>query len=101
MTTDERIEKIELRVDRLEAKMHEDDIVQLKQYRELEILIQKAVEKGNEKFAEKLEELEKRVCVLEKQDGEKAKAIIKSIVITSLSWFVMGVLTNLPAILSK
>lgn len=99
MTTDERIEKLEIRVDKLEEKMHEGDLEQLNQYHELEKLIQKAVEKGNEPIAKKLEEQEKRIVVLEQKDGEKAKAILHSIIATSLAWLVTGILTNLPTII--
>ena len=99
MTTDERFEKIEDRLDKCEEALHVREVDQLKQYRSLEQLIAKAVEEGNKGIYEKLEKLETRVAKLENQDGEKAKAVVKAILATSLSWLVMGILSNLPTIL--
>lgn len=101
MTTDERMEKLEHRVDLLEEKIHENDISQLKQYSELERLIAKAVSEGNKDIAKILEEHNTRLCKLEQKDGENAKLIIKSIVASTLGWVVLGILNNLSIFINK
>lgn len=101
MTEDERFDKLEGRVDKLEAEVHNREIDQLKQFRTLEQLIAKAVAEGNEKIYEKLENLETRVVKLENQDGEKAKLILKSIGATTLGWIVLGILNNMITIFNK
>ena len=101
MSTEERFEKLEQRVDIVEKAVWNSDKSQLENKYELKELITKAVAEGNEKILSILNKHEERIVALEKQDGEKAKAVIKAIFATSLSWLVMGILTNLPAIISK
>lgn len=69
------------------------------EFHDLEKLVSKAVKDGNNDVLNKIEEIEKRVVVLENKDGEKAKTILISIATTSLGWLVLGVLNNLPAII--
>lgn len=99
MTDKEYLQKLDERLTIVEKQVHEREVSQLHQYMELEQLITKAVQDGNKDVLRKIEELEKRVSALEKKDGEKAKTIMKTILSTSLTWLIMGVLTNLPTIL--
>ena len=96
-----RIDKLEKRVEKLEEKDHAIELDQLKQYRSLEQLIAKAVAEGNKGIYEKLEKLETRVQTLENKDGEKARLIVKSVGATTLGWIVLGILNNLNTILTK
>ena len=96
-----RIDKLEKRVEKLEEKDHAIELDQLKQYRSLEQLIAKAVAEGNKAIYEKLEKLETRVQTLENKDGEKARLIVKSVGATTLGWIVLGILNNLNTILTK
>ena len=101
MVNDERINKLEKRVERMEILQQEMSKTQTKDWYELKAMIVEAVNDGNDKVLEKIENLEKRIITLENQDGEKAKAVLKSILITSLSWFVLGLLNNLPLFINK
>ena len=98
MTTEERIDRLEKRIENVESKINSQDKAQLASNYELKELIRNAVSQGNEKILSVLKTHEDRLNKLENQDGEKAKAIIKAIVATSLSWLIMGILTNLPVI---
>lgn len=99
MTTEERIDRLEKRVEFIEHTNNDRDKANIQNIYELKEMITKAVADGNEKIAKVLEEHNDRISKLENQDGEKAKAIIKAIFATSLSWLVMGILTNLPSII--
>lgn len=101
MTDKEYLKKLDERISKLEEQVHNGEVSQLTQYRELEHLIIKAVKEGNQEILKELKEHDIRIQKLENQDGEKAKAVIKAIFGTSLSWLVMGILTNLPAILNS
>lgn len=101
MTTEERIDKLEKRVDRLEDNLSEQDKNQLKDKYELKELITKAVEEGNEKIIKKIEQHEQRIIKLENNDGEKAKLILKSICATTLGWLVLGFLNNFLTVLGR
>lgn len=94
MTADDRFDKLEQRVSKLEDKLHESDLSQMRQYGELEKLIAKAVSEGNRDIAKILEEHNTRICNLEHKDGENAKLILKSIGATTLGWLVLGILNN-------
>lgn len=99
MTDKEYLKKLDERISKLEEQVHNGEVSQVTQYRELEHLIIKAVKEGNQEILEKLKNHDKRIQELENKDGEKAKAVINAIFGTSLSWLVMGILTNLPTIL--
>lgn len=101
MTADDRFDKLEQRVSKLEDKLHESDLSQMRQYGELEKLIAKAVSEGNRDIAKILEEHNTRICNLEHKDGENAKLILKSIGATTLGWLVLGVLNNAITIFNK
>lgn len=96
MTTEERVEKIEKRVDKIEERIHTQNETQMKSAYELKELIRKAVDEGNEKLFDKMAEYEKRITALENQDGEKAKWILKTAAVTTIGWFAMGIINNLP-----
>ena len=100
MTDNEYLKKLDERITKLEEQVHSGELNQLAQYRELEHLITKAVKEGNQEISEKLKEHDEKIQELENKDGEKAKAVINAIFGTSLSWLVMGILTNLPTILN-
>ena len=99
MSTEERFDKLEARISLVEEKVYDRDTKSLQDKYELKELITKAVAEGNEKILSIINKHEERIVALEKQDGEKAKAVIKAIFATSLSWLIMGILTNLPSIL--
>lgn len=99
MTTEEQIKEINRRVEKIEDRLDEQNERMFKNREELKDIIREAVSEANDKLLGKINNHEERIIVLEKQDGEKAKAIIKSIIATSLGWFVMGILTNIPAII--
>jgi hypothetical protein len=101
MTADDRFDKLEQRVSKLEDKLHESDLSQMRQYGELEKLIAKAVSEGNRDIAKVLEEHNTRICNLEHKDGENAKLILKSIGATTLGWLVLGILNNGIAFFGK
>jgi cell division septum initiation protein DivIVA len=101
MTTEDRIDRLEKRVETIENKMHEQSETNLKNNYELKDLIRNAVEEGNEKILQKLETHEKRIIKLENQDGEKAKLILKSISATTLGWVVLGILNNFMGFIGK
>lgn len=101
MTTEDRIDRLEKRVETIENKMHEQNETQLKNNYELKDLIRNAVEEGNEKILQKLETHEQRIIKLENQDGEKAKLILKSISATTLGWVVLGILNNFMGFIGK
>lgn len=101
MTTEDRIDRLEKRVEIIENKMHEQNETQLKNNYELKDLIRNAVEEGNEKILQKLETHEQRIIKLENQDGEKAKLILKSISATTLGWVVLGILNNFMGFIGK
>jgi hypothetical protein len=101
MTADDRFDKLEQRVSKLEDKLHESDLSQMRQYGELEKLIAKAVSEGNRDIAKVLEEHNTRICNLEHKDGENAKLILKSIGATTVGWLVLGILNNGIAFFGK
>jgi hypothetical protein len=101
MTADDRFDRLEQRVSKLEDKLHESDLSQMRQYGELEKLIAKAVSEGNRDIAKVLEEHNTRICNLEHKDGENAKLILKSIGATTLGWLVLGILNNGIAFFGK
>lgn len=101
MTADDRFDKLEQRVSKLEDKLHESDLSQMRQYGELEKLIAKAVSEGNRDIAKILEEHNTRICNLEHKDGENAKLILKSIGATTLGWLVLGILNNAITLFGK
>ena len=96
-----RIDKLEKRVEKLEEKDHTIELDQLKQYRSLEQLIAKAVAEGNKAIYEKLEKLDFRVTELENKDAKKAleknKEIwktIRSVIISIVVTFFATILLN-------
>lgn len=96
-----RIDKLEKRVEKLEEKDHTIELDQLKQYRSLEQLIAKAVAEGNKTIYEKLEKLDLRVTELENKDAKKAleknKEIwktIRSVIISVIVTFFATILLN-------
>jgi cell division septum initiation protein DivIVA len=101
MTTEERIDRLEKRVETIENKMHEQNETQMKNNYELKDLIRNAVEEGNEKILQKLETHEQTIIKLENQDGETAKLILKSISATTLGWVVLGILNNFMGFIGK
>ena len=96
MTTEERLDKLETRVEKVEEKISSQKETQLQNKYELKELIRDAVEEANDKLAKKLSEYEQRLIKLESQDGEKAKWILKTAAVTTIGWFVMGIINNLP-----
>lgn len=96
MTTEERLCKLEERVEKVEEKISSQKETQLQYKYELKELIRDAVEEANDKLAKKLSEYEQRLIKLENQDGEKAKWILKTATVTTIGWFVMGIINNLP-----
>lgn len=101
MTTDERIDRLETRVDKIEDRFHNKELSNLEKYNELEKLITKAVSEGNKEIYTKLENMETRIIKLENQDGEKAKLILKSVGATTLGWLVLGILNNAITMFNK
>ena len=99
MTTEEQIKEMNRRVEKIEDRLDEQNERMFKNREELKDIIREAVSEANDKLLGKINNHEERIIVLEKQDGEKAKAIIKSIFATSLSWLVLGILANLPTII--
>lgn len=99
MTTEEQLKEISRRVEKIEDRLDEQTERMFKNREELKDIIREAVSEANDKLLGKINNHEERIIVLEKQDGEKAKAIIKSIFATSLSWLVLGILANLPTII--
>ena len=109
MTTDERIEKLEIRVEKLEDKQQNSELDSLKQYTQLEKLIAKAVSEGNKEIFDKLKELEDRVNTLENAEAHKAleskKQFIKSVTSVIISvivtFFGSIILNNLISIIAS
>lgn len=112
MAQNEEIKEIKERLKILEKHNIDQDMKQLTDYGKLKDMILDAVKCGNREVIEKIDALDKkftneidtlknRVSLLEKQDGEKAKLIIKSIFASTLGWFVLGILNNLPMIFKK
>ena len=96
-----RIDKLEKRVEKLEEKDHAIELDQLKQYRSLEQLIAKAVAEGNKGIYEKLEKLEDRVIVLENKEAQQALAknkeiwkTVRSVIISVIITFFATILLN-------
>lgn len=101
MTTEERIEKLENRVEKLEKHNYEQDMNELQKYNDLEKLIAKAVEEGISKVLEKFEKLEARVSTLEQAEAQKALKrsvefwkTVKSVLITTIVTFFASILIN-------
>lgn len=101
MTLDQRVDKLEERMNKLEEHNHEQDMSELQKYNNLEKLIAKAVEEGIEKVMQKFETLEKRITTLENAEAQKAleekKELfkqIKQIVIASVVSFLGAILLN-------
>lgn len=94
-------EELKDRVKELEKENTDSKLTQTRSEFELKELIKSAVEEGNAKIMSLMEEHNVRICKLEHQDGEKAKAIIKAIIATSLSWLILGILNNLPVLVNK
>lgn len=105
MTTDERIDKLEKRVDKLEEHNHEQDMSELQKYNNLEKLIAKAVEEGIEKVMQKFETLDKRITMLENAEAQKAlksnQEIMKTIKTIIVTFLVTLLLNNFMAIVSN
>ena len=99
MSDEQRIERIEKRLDLMEHSLNDYSRTNLQDKFELKELIRNAVSDGNEKILAVIERHEARIAALENKDGEKAKTIISTILSTSLTWLILGLLTNLPAIL--
>lgn len=117
MTANDEIKDLRNRVDNLKKEVdgikdtnRDRDISRVEDYSKLEKLIIKAVQDGNKevislvkdvdkKLQDKITTLEKRIEILEKEEGEKAKRTIATIVSTSLSWLMLGLLGNLPTII--
>ena len=108
MTTDERINKIEARLDEHEDKINCLEKKQMSDRFELSNLITEAVNKGLKPLMEKQEEQGKRITVLENAEAQKAleknkevwktiRSIILSIVVT---FFVTVLLNNLISIIA-
>lgn len=97
MTTEERIEKLEQRMETLEKLNNDKQIEQIKINYDLKELIREAVHEGSEKLLSILNEHNDRLTKLEHQEGEKAKSILRAILTTSLAWFITGILTHLPS----
>jgi len=108
MTTDERINKIEARLDEHEDKINCLEKKQMSDRFELSNLITDAVNKGLKPLMEKQEEQGKRITILENADAQKAleknkevwktiRSIILSIVVT---FFVTVLLNNLISIIA-
>lgn len=110
---DERVDKIEERLGRLEDKFHAQDKQSLKDKFELSNLITKAVIDGNKetaslfeklemKFESRFDELHKRTCELENQDAKKSqvflKIISKTVITTTIGWVILGFLNNYLAL---
>lgn len=110
---DERVDKIEERLGRLEDKFHAQDKQSLKDKFELANLITKAVVDGNKetaslfekleiKFEGRFDDLNKRTCELENQDAKKSqlvlKIISKAVITTTIGWVVLGFLNNYLAL---
>jgi len=94
-----KIDSLEKKLESLEKVYYELQLKNKDEFHDLEKLVAKAVENGNNVVLTKMEEMEKRILILEQKDGEKAKAILSSIFYTSLGWLVIGILSNLPAII--
>jgi DNA-binding GntR family transcriptional regulator len=99
MSEEQRFTRLEQRLDVIEHTLNDYSKANLKDKFELKELIRNAVSDGNEKILAVIERHETRIAALENKDGEKAKTIIKTILTTSLTWLILGLLTNLPAIL--
>ncbi len=101
MTLEQRVDKLEKRMEKLEEHNHEQDMSDLQKYNNLEKLIAKAVEEGIEKVMQKFEVLEKRITTLENAEANKAleerKELfkqIKQIVVTAIISFLAAILLN-------
>lgn len=94
-------EELKDRVRELEKENTDSKLTQTRSEFELKELIKSAVEEGNAKIMSLMEEHNVRICKLEHQDGEKAKATIKAIIATSLSWLILDILNNLPVLVNK
>lgn len=94
----EVVNNIDKRVLVLENKLSDTREEALKSERKLAELITNAVKDGNKQTAELIENIETRVCNLEKSSGEKAKYILKTIfatvITTTAGWIVLGFLNN-------
>jgi len=110
---DERLEKIEERICKLEDKYHAQDKQSIQDKFELANMITKAVADGNKetaalfekleiKFDNKIEELHRRTSELENQDAKKSqmllKIISKAVITTTIGWVALGFLNNYAAI---
>ncbi len=100
MSEEQRFTRIEQRIDLLEHTLSDYSKTNMQDKYELKELIRNAVSDGNEKILAVIERQETRIVALENKDGERAKTIMKTIFSTSLTWLILGLLTNLPAILS-
>ena len=98
MSTEDRINKLEIKIENLENKIHEQDMTLFRNREELKDIIREAVSEANEKLIKKIENHEQRIQKLENLDGEKAKIIIKSIGATTLGWIILGILNNLNTV---
>jgi 2-keto-3-deoxy-galactonokinase len=112
MTTDERINNLEKRVDKIEDKQNQQEISQITNKFELATMITEAVAKGNEKALEMIEEQNKRITTLEQSEANKAleekkdkrkfirDVVVAGIVSTVLGWIVLSFLNNYASITS-
>lgn len=100
MSEEQRFERIEKRLDLVEHSLSDYSRANIEDKFELKELIRNAVSDGNEKILAVIERHEARIAALENKDGERAKTIIRTIFSTSLTWLILGLLTNLPAILT-
>lgn len=100
MSEEQRFTRLEQRLDVIEHTLNDYSKANLKDKFELKELIRNAVSDGNEKILAVIERHEARIVALENKDGEKAKTIMKTIFSTSLTWLILGLLSNLPAIIS-
>lgn len=87
-------EKIEQEIEKLKQANTNACMVRYEDKIELKSLITDAVKEATNPILVKLEEHEKRIRELEDQDGKKAILILKTIGGTTLSWFVLGVLSH-------
>lgn len=101
----EYMEKLDERISVLERDMHENIISQLKQVNELEKLITKAVQNGNEPIMKAIKDHENRLIILEHSDATKAlertKRIGHTVITVAITFFITLLLNNMIATITN
>lgn len=106
MTTDDRIDKIESKLNEHDKKIQDLEKKQLSDKFELSKLITEAVNKGVQPLLEKLEKQDKRITALEQAEAQKAlkknqemwKTIRSVIISVIITFFATIIINNLISI---